>query len=50
MCKGVRNDITLRLPLQSIITDRGRGLHGCFNVTRLDKLPFLLGTVRPDAS
>src|ERR1700751_371113 len=49
MCKGVRNDVTLRLSLQSIITDRGRGLHGCLNVTWLDKLPFLLGAICPDA-
>src|SRR5258706_5160248 len=49
MGERVRNDITLRLPLQSIVTDRGSCRHRCFNVRRLNKLPFLLGTVCPDA-
>src|SRR6516165_10564155 len=49
MCERVRNHITLRLPLQSIVADRGRSLHGCFNVPLFNKLPLLLGNVRPDA-
>src|SRR5260221_2334137 len=49
MGERVRNDITLRLPLQSIVTDRRSGRHRCFNIPWLNKLPFLLGTVCPDA-
>src|SRR5260370_40387766 len=49
MGERVRNDITLGLPLQSIVTDRRSGRHRCFNIPRLNKLPFLLGTVCPDA-
>ena len=49
MGERIWNDITLGPPLQSIVPNRGSGLHRCFNVSRLDKLPFLLGAVRPDA-
>src|SRR5258708_5532273 len=45
----VRNDIPLGLPLQSIVTERRSGRHRCFHIPRLNKLPFLLGTVCPDA-
>ena len=47
MGERIWNDITLGPPLQSIVPNRGSGLHRCFSVARLDKLPFLLGAVRP---
>src|SRR5262245_35634961 len=49
MGERVRDDITLRLPLQAIVSNRGRSLHRCLNVAWLNKLPFLLGTVCPHA-
>src|SRR6516162_5190010 len=49
MRESVRNDIALRLPLQSIISNGRSGLHRRFNVARLDKPPFFFGAVCPNA-
>ena len=49
MGECTRNDITLGLPLQSIVSDRGSGLHCRFSVPWFNKLPFLLGATWPDA-
>ena len=45
----VGHDVALASPLQTVIADRGRGLHGRLDVAGLDQSPLLLRVVRPHA-
>src|SRR4051812_43116518 len=47
--EGVGHDVALASPLQTVIADRGRGLHGRLDVAGLDQPPLFLGVVRPYA-
>src|SRR5262245_54640037 len=49
MGERVGHHIALASALQAIISDRGCGLHGSFDVTRLDEAPLLLRVVSPYA-
>src|SRR5262245_3710187 len=49
MRECVWDDIALRLPLQSVISNRCSCLHRGFNVAGFDKPPFFFGAVCPDA-
>ena len=49
MGEGVGHDVAARLLLQAVVADRRRGLQGCFDVARLDRLPALVGMIGPDA-
>src|SRR5262245_45714111 len=44
----VRNDVALTAPLQAIVSDGGRRLHGRLDVAGLDHPPLFLRVVRPD--
>jgi hypothetical protein len=45
----IRHDVTLRLSLQSIVANSRRCLHCSFDIASLNKLPFFLRPVRPNA-
>jgi len=49
MSECVWHDVTLALPLQSIVANGGRGLQGGFDIAGLDEPPLRLGAIRPDA-
>src|SRR5712692_2618283 len=46
--ESVGDDVALRLPLQAVIADGGRGLERSFDVALLDQIPALLRTLGPD--
>src|SRR5712691_5029593 len=45
----VGDDVALRLPLQAVVADGGRGLERSFDVALLDQIPALLRTLGPDS-
>src|SRR5262245_61659273 len=47
--ESVGHNVTARLLLQAIVADCRRGLHRRLDVARLDRIPALIGIVRPDA-
>ena len=47
MGESVGNDIALAAPLQSIVADARRRLHGRLDIARLDEPPLFLCVVRP---
>jgi len=47
--EGIGHDVALASPLQTIIPDRRRRLHGGLDVSWLDQPPLLLRVVRPHA-
>src|SRR6186997_1964432 len=47
--EGVGHDVALASPLQAIIADRRRRLHGRLDVPWLDQPPLFLRVVRPNA-
>ena len=47
MCERVRDDVALGLSLQSIVSDRRRGLHRRFNIARLNESPPFFRMVCP---
>ena len=49
MRESVRYDVTARLLLKAIVTDRRRRLHRCFDVAGFQRLPALIRVIRPDA-
>src|SRR5262245_54350940 len=48
--EGIGHNVTLRLPLQSIIPDGGCRLQCRVHVSRFDEVPLCLASVGPDAS
>src|SRR6266849_3512857 len=46
--ESVGDDVALRLPLQAVVADGGRGLERSFDVALLDQIPALLRTLGPD--
>jgi hypothetical protein len=46
MGEGIRDHIALGLPLQPIVADGGRGLHGRLDIAGLDEAPLFLSVVR----
>src|SRR5215831_2342745 len=49
MRESVGHDITLRLPLQTIVANCRRGLQRRLHVARLERIPSLIRIIRPDA-
>jgi hypothetical protein len=49
MSECVWHDVTLALPLQSIVANGGSRLQGGFDIAGLDEPPLCLGAIRPDA-
>jgi hypothetical protein len=49
MCEGVRHNIALGSPLQSVIANSARGLHGRLDIARLNEPPLFIGVMRPYA-
>jgi hypothetical protein len=49
MSECVWHDVTLALPLQSIVANGGSRLQGGFDIAGLDESPLCLGAIRPDA-
>ena len=48
MREGIGHDIALASPLQAVIADRGRRLHGQFDVAGFEQPLLFLRVVRPD--
>ena len=49
MSKSVRRNLPLGLFLQTIVANCRSCLHGRFYVARLERIPFLVGVIRPYA-
>ncbi len=50
MGEGVRHDIALRLPLQTVVADGGGGLQRLIDVAGIEEVALLLRPVRPDTA